>query len=904
MKNLFIKEYKKNTIFDDQIKKIIEESLRIFDDISLKNDINREQIALGHYLLDIMLEHKLFKITYMISAKDPNTKYIEPENDILNFIFKTKWYEKPMLSENQITLEYKMKEENFNILLNNMSKNVHENPRINLEFQPKSYVRKKRLYTKLSINRDYLAIFLATINDGLTEDEILSLYNIEPIKIQKLRELNNSMVNKVITSLLCEAQNFSRVLTPSKIQEDLTSELKMIEEAISNKQADRKTQNDISLKNDVFIENNSSNDVTYNVWDIENLRNEFNSFLPYKTHIKDLINKIASRKYQLVELIIQSIDYSIYKYFIHTSYYDSRGRTYLAAKTLNILSNPLAKMLVSIYDVNEGNYPSHKCLKIIKSCLTFNQTKDKIIPKIEEDIIDEHIEKIYMYINSYLNLKSEDLKKLIKNQSFIGNQRKLLNYIKPIIKKYKKLFYVHSLIVYEQFRYWDLHDKTIINYIQKDASSSGFQVMAAFFRDPQLAQISNLIGKENYDLYTKSSLYCYDLYKKTYEFAMRALKWFGLDAMNFINESELKIDFCNYKLEDYDLLKLMPQKNMSYIIYLIRINFETSVITRKFLESLTHHIKNMMLTQEAFDVSICSFLLPFLPVSDTKLMQNLSEMNNFNGLKPILEFVFCLRLAIRIVYIAERIIQIPHNEPTLWTSKELNKQSVMTRLYGSTSFGRKNTYIKLFSETYMIPQASKWSLHELASFIDIGNSEFLAKNTNLSTLDDFADEICSDKKIIIKNRNFKITLEPKITHDFQVSCSSFSKKRASQLVMKKITNVIDERKLRSMFMANLAHSMDSDIMHHFTALCLNINKQLENANSSYRICFERNHDCFILNYAPLLEIIVEEAYLRFCQQDNINNLVGLSNEQISKYTKKSIKEFMSLLDPINPYFIK
>lgn len=74
----------------------------------------------------------------------------------------------------------------------------------------------------------------------------------------------------------------------------------------------------------------------------------------YKPIFITIINKICQRKAMLVDIINQAIEYSLYKYVIHTSYMDARSRTYSAAVTMNIFTNPYAKLFIKLYDENEG----------------------------------------------------------------------------------------------------------------------------------------------------------------------------------------------------------------------------------------------------------------------------------------------------------------------------------------------------------------------------------------------------------------------------------------------------------------------------------------------------------------------------------------------------------------------
>lgn len=200
----------------------------------------------------------------------------------------------------------------------------------------------------------------------------------------------------------------------------------------------------------------------------------------------------------------------------------------------------------------------------------------------------------------------------------------------------------------------------------------------------------------------------------------------------------------------------------------------------------------------------------------------------------------------------------------------------MTKLYVSTSYSRKEKYIGILSGINTIPDHPPfYSNHclELVSFIDRASTRFLNKQKGIVLIDSFLKALSFDKPIILNNRNFKLTLSPKIETHKQISCPAFTSniRRPAQLTIKCATNKLNSDKLKNMFLANLAHFMDSDIMHNFVELVNNINVDLVEEEIVYTLIYERNHDCFILHPAFLIDILVEESYLRFMEYDSMQN---------------------------------
>ena len=875
----FIKEYKKNTIYLNKIKDIILQSKFLDNADTFIHENNVAEVKLGYYLLELLCDYNIVDIgNVKPSTKKLQNYYLEFKKDVLNDLFLRKSHQIPYLNVNQLSITHgNLKNPNNyeQIIKNNLNDIIHENTKINLSILETSYIHENKLYTKLSVDLNYLSLFLNMLNDGLNEDEYLSLYDIDLNQIQHLRSLPSYLKN-ILEIVLAEASNFENIITPTQLK-------KYIDEKAHTSKKVLFTHINLSCyKNDKELLERDYN-LSNLIWD------------EYKDNIYTISNKICSRKLQLIAVLIECIENCIFKYFINTTFMDSRGRAYLSAAASNILTNPVAKMIIKLYDDNEGSEPSLEDFHIMKKIFKFEQTKQKMASLIQtSDHTKKNILCIFDYINTYLNMDANELKMLIRDPEYDDNSL-LLSSIKSKIKKMKKLFYVHSLIIYERLRYKKEHDNTIFNYIQKDASSSGFQVMSAFFRDPKLATLSNLIGKEDYNIYLKGTEACYNNYLDVLNFTQEHLKIF--ESSDFLTY-EQDISFTAYTTNDFTL----AGNNITLLLkMLITVDFDHSSISRSLLHKLACEvIKN----QEIINIKQCEKFLEYLSEANKNLIYNFSTLMEFKNLKNILEYLFVLRFAVRLVIIAEQIIKIPHEKPSLWFDRDLTKNHIMTTLYRSTTYGRKDAYIKLIREKYLLSKQASYVILEFASFLEKCTSFFLTAEANIDFFYAFTDEICT-RPVTITNRNFRVTLNPKITTDEQIPCSSFSgKKRPPQLVIKKMTSQFDQDRMKTMFLANLAHMLDSDLMHHFTEICLEINFYLNEAKSKYRIIFERNHDCFILNYGPLLSIFVEEAYLRFCSQNNINYVENISPEIVKKYVRLSVKDFMEQINPINPYFIK
>lgn len=868
LKDVFMKEYDKNTIYIEEVKNTIK--LADFETSKLdnRNNVNKFFTTFGTYVIMMFIpsDNQAFT-TKTVTVYDPTEKkhrhydIISPIQEVIDDALLNKPAPKHFLTEEQLYIthtetQHKTNEDEYrDLVADNVSKLIHENPRITLALEESCYMRYEKIYTKLSIDVNYLSTFLNLLDEGLSETYILYLFDIDTKLIAKLGH-NNKPLQILFQIIKDAAINFKNDLTATNLQKRIDAKIRLL-----------------------IRDNNSTTK---------------QSLANIKEVLYDMINKLCYRKQQLISLISDSILYSLFKYFIAVTYIDSRGRSYLEAFSLNILTNPQAKLFVNLYDPNEGANPNKRELNIIKSSLNFKQTQDKIEAIINENLVESaNISNIQEYICTYLNIESVNFKSLVENDHYMNN-RLLLNHLATIIKKPKKLYYVHKLICYEQLRFRNIHDTIICNYIQKDASSSGFQVMATFFGDESLARIGNLIGKKDFNVYLKATNYCGKIYSEFNTLAEDALSLFN--AEDLLDDTTLTLSLQAYTQDYYNANIKSSATKKKYLKTLVNINLIISSISHEILQKLEEIIEHC-------DIPDCEHLLQYLPSSHKTLIDDLVNLTLFKNSRKILSYLLCIKYGIRLKFICEKILMINDSDSYLWNDRTLTKSHVMTTLYRSTPYGRRVTYIKFLKEHFIIKQDTLHEVEEFATFLEQTTSIFLSNTTNIKILYDFADEL-SKNKVIIRNRNFKITIDPKITTEFQVSCSSFYEKRGPQLVLHLITNKSDKKKLKTMLMANIAHYLDSDIMHHFVELCRYINKKSEENGSSYRLAYERNHDCFILNCPILLPILLEEAYLRFCSQDNMNFIRGLSPEIIAKYRKLSVNAFLALVDPINPYFIK
>lgn len=915
LQDLLIKKVDNNTFYNTELKNIILNSpLYKKNRISLLNTFKTEKLKIGYYFVNLLENSGFFERTTSLTN---HALVIKPKANLIDDLILNST-EKPYLTFNQLN-KIDLSHDYKKMIEKNNQDFIHENPRISLSISDNSYLHKKTGMT-LSINTLYLNNFLQRLISKKTDEMIYSFYNINKNITDYLCSLN-PLLATFVKKLLKEGFDFSSYKTALPLIKEFDNNIANLSKIIVILK--NKLEHDLSpimlnskpINWDDYLikgQYDTINQALKNITDVLQIHKQ------YYGNVVELINRICSRKSQLILLINNAIEYSFFKYFIVTTYLDSRGRRYDNASYLSIFLNPNSKMFVSMYDHNLGKTLSLEELRIIKDSLDFPQTKEKVAALIDKglDFFEaENNKELYLYILSYLKCDISFLTKLIEDDHyFIDNNDNALNVIVNNIKKNKKIYYVHSLIYFEQLRFRNKHHKHLLNYYQKDASTSGYQIMTGVLKDVHMGKIANLIGNENYDIYQKTLREgCYSDFCKLKSFVSSTLDWFNISDFMFNIPSETCLKKQNLDFNDLSSIK-KTENFKEYFKYWILLDLHKAIITSDFLINFIEFMETneFSLNKSNYDlINNCNYewLLDYLSLNEKDVLKKLQKLVKFQA-KPIynkiLEFLFCIRYALTIIITVDKHLKITDQESSIWSDRDFVKINVMTTLYMSTAYGRRESYSKILRETYLLTKNALLELQDFISFLEKSATRFLIKEANTNIFNEFANDICQESitaniPIILINRNLKMTIDPKIVINKQVPCSSFSNVRAPQLVLKYVTNERDYKKLKSMVLANVAHFHDADIMHKYYEKCLNINDKF---NTRFILIFGANHDCFLSNIPKLLTIILEDSYLSFLSQNNLKTFKNMSETFYEKYKGMDPEEFLKHLNPINPNFVK
>jgi hypothetical protein len=765
----------------------------------------------------------------------------------------------------------------------------------------KSYLQyKENLTTKFVIDKDYLLSFLTLLKYHMLEKtkDIASNLNFEA-KIKKHE--NIFLLYQIpIDTLLIFYKKYKIIPHVKRI-------FKNILNSILN----------YNLEDYILIRNYKNNleilnqNEFYKLSNIERLK--INSF------INELFNKIFSYKMFMKNLIKECILYCNFRYFTVDCFIDSRGRCYYNGFYLNPQSYPITKAFVKLYNptVIKNQEYSSIILPILKNFI-INETYKNVLDKYfysYEIYLKEQYKLKEQYLNSLLNINVNIEKDIIQKYKNIENSFELsyeiLNFIKPHIKKIKKLYVVYSMFIRILF-----FRKDIQNYFELDATASGLQMTAILFQNRDLAVLCNLANNTNIKE---------DIYDQCSSFLIK-----NLDLLkNLLYKIFAEIP--NKKYVKKELLKYYDK----YLYNKIHINFLLIKVETLLgpLENL-YEIKNYL---EDF------FHEHFWIVRDHK---NLETKNK----KKLL----CYLILLRALKMNE--LRIEFNWLDSWIkSRDFCKKAIMTYGYNATPYRRKqewlttllklNNYekrtdlffITIISEnlfnfiTNTRLKPSKW-LRELGVMI----KQYLQKNIVKKELSD-----CYNLHITFENKFLKMKIHcPKLTtkrinikglesiriHQLSLKLPKFIKKTFLVKDEKRIIRLIKEENyslIARKFTPNFIHSMDAFVVHIFKEKLLNISRKLSSHN--IMINHMTNHDNFSLTLEPFLKLILMDCYdilyhydyihtlnkvdffsdiLKYKTSLNIENNNNLLPGNFFKNNKNIIYYKPSTLDLMNTLFVK
>lgn len=845
------KAYEENAL-SDKLASYVKSHFTLKYFLFLERVVLKQQLILGDLVIKSFCRYNLCEVKLIQGSsgerKAQQTYVINFSQEFREFLTKTMNVLRPILCRANVAyLQQEKLPIGLRIVAQNYNDFIHKNKTLSLKINEGSYLARHRPEVYLSIDQNYLMSFLQYKErlDSKEKDfknfaiysDWFAMFNVDIEDIEHLYKQSIKENNKEMQSLIEEIILYGLDLERS----DYT-------------------------KIEVRIPRNA-------------------------VQLRGYWNKIVSSKRFLKGLLEEAVLYSIYRYFLGSSFIDTRGRLYLQGFFLNILNYPLARAFVKLYEPNK-NVDYSLIQEAVVKHLTDERSKDKIRSMSEEVFLQQLDQDKLTYIRKYL--KPEYVRDIdIVNSSVddiankAGTDRLLyldasfeetLELLRPRIKQKKKLFYVQSLIMLRKNP-----QPEIANYYELDANASGLQMTSILLNSKQLAQVCNLYKYEDnpkiIDLYTIAG----QEFSQNLEEMQESIRTFGriFNIRLLFKENPKQII-----LNDETYATILGQPLDDQFKAFINTNISKSYNTDKLL----YHLWNKMGTVFTSN----------RPLIDATGYKNLSwimsphytDIPTYTILQQVnpqfLQYLFTIASGIRFLIHVYQCPWIVKNN-TLY-DRDLFKKAVMTYGYNSTSYGRINSF-ELYFKTKIPRNVSnntktRYSLKKIADVTELFfhkiTQEYLKPCENLK---DISVLLSREKKpIYIRNEFCNITFKPYKMKSTAIQLPTRNKKRGTQLKIQQRTDEIDMRRVRSAFAPNLIHTMDAFIVHLFRKLMYLINKTLKHHNILINGC--TNHDTFILLLTPYLQTIIEDCYYSVIRNNYINNISTADNKVMPLIKKK------------------
>lgn len=799
-------------------------------------------IQLGAVIINLYEAAKIIVEKKTVEITLPKGKYrtqviIVFDDDIIQHLTDFMGISRPyLIIENAKHLaENRHKDMIFNLAYEDKHTLVHSNFDMELTLKKDCYLNKKSLYSKVCIDTHYLSYFLSFVDSVVTNNESIEIFmSLYDISISKL------------TSLVSE-------------------------------------QKDLDILTSIFDFAKDLNTVSSG-----NIKERINkSTIGVKQLLTDTLNKVTSYKIYIIGLLKDSVLYADFKYFINSYFIDTRGRVYNNSVYLNNQTFLNAKMFVKFYrnehyEINLYKYYG-KIKNIIADKLLFKEQKQKILDISYEEYLIQDKQLRYAYIYSFFDtnkMSHERLQQLY--YSDVLNSSETLELLYNCLKKKKKLFIVHSLLLLERFP-----QANIENYYEIDATCSGLQMVSILLNSKSLAQLCNLIGHDQIDVYMLATT--------KFQIELANMKTF-MDKFILYHQIEDPTVFNSVSGIHVDKDKFISYTNPTdRLIAFLQMDILNSTYGTNLINTITDDINN------------AGFIIPSYKelvwlLSD----QDLKFQKNNNKETKIYQCLMTLKKVVKVLSIVSEQWIIESN---LLHSRDLFKKAIMTYFYNATSYGRKDDFEKFFfsGNVYIMKTIKNiLSIKYLSTILDHYFIHFMVTEVNDSSLMKQLSKIISKqtKPIYISNKFFDIRFAPMKETIRIIQIASYNKQRGHQITVRERSDELNSKAIRTSFTPNMIHSMDASIAHMFIERMVHIHKDLfKKVEEYFEINFQLNHDTFCSVLRVYLKIILEDCYRELLQSNYINFLDDLESNILEKVKSLVYKDKLDLTN-INPHFMK
>ena len=884
-----------NNLKDLTICNLLETLLKTKKDVT--NELQQYKLQIGAPIVDLLIKNEVFK---KVTSKKDFYKKGKQQNRLiisqmlLEHLTEFHYVNKPYLTESNLEyIEANKSDILYAIIASNSDQFERHHHQINLTIKEKSYLTDYKPHTKFSVDKMYFNYIL----DFITY-------------IKEFNYDNNNM----------DPQNYQTYLSAflSMYDIDFLSLLNLINKKYENEEYKLKiiqTQLGRICTWSMDMDKINSNEL------LEEFKKEINH--TFSKTFQKLLNKVMQHKIIIMGAIKECYIYSNFKYFINPSFIDSRGRLYNASIFTNIQLFPITKSFIKLFQYRPQIYYSKiqfedlKCA--VKETLITSKYKEQIMTLDYNTYQYKEKQLLLVYIYTYFNKNLISYEQLCSTIENTYDKENLLSFIISNIKIHKKILYVHSWILQYQMQQNNTYNgylKYLSTYYELDASASGLQMLSILFNDELMARMSNLIGEEQQDIYTQACTHFKSNLQNAFDISSVIISRMSVKSslkknsivLNIIDNTLLEKSFSD-KISTFMQLNLKKTaKNMA-----VKSFMQELILDIRKQDDLFNLLLNLNIPDWLQQDNENAFIKRHAKVIN-KVTMNIKDIQNQNKEKIKQDNKIIIQENVKVIKSLLFIKEMLYIEQTLvekhpWIQQKLIfdqrdffKNAIMTYFYNSTSFRRKENFMKFFEEyseedlsfdsniIHLVAFVEKWFVHYIKQrFVANKKMNDLSKSLSLC-----------NKNIIISNKHFYIVIDPSTITKKKIQTTSSVSKRGSQLTLIQKSNKKDPKIICQKFSPNMIHSMDAMITHNFIERCININKKL-----SIKIAFTTNHDNFYISCPLILRITLKDCYQELIDSEYLYTLKDNNSETFSIENFITNKEKIAdLFKEFNDFFVK
>jgi hypothetical protein len=613
-----------------------------------------------------------------------------------------------------------------------------------------------------------------------------------------------------------------------------------------------------------------------------------------RKQLKKYYDRIVGIKIYLYGLLNEVNLYKDFNYFYIPQYISYTGRIFSACYYLQLQGNKLAQGFI-VYrvtnskNINEENYNAIQ--RAVKEVITSNTEQRKIEGISYNNYVQRTQELTATYMKSFFNDNPEihDYLTLNSDNAKFSMSKTVSLFIRNI-KKNK-----HTLIALNFYFNLINVNHHIATIIQKDATTSVYQMISILFKDKQLAKLTNLIGTDYIKIYNK---YLEDLelsfqviqqksalYRLLEISNNKVIHDFIKHCDNIINIELPKEESRHMFLDNIKEIKLMLKKKM--------------VALYKFI--LTHKLTIYPLIIK--NTSKVSWILPGAYNLYKKVLTEGKSKNMTTVIKYVHELVYTLVIIKGWKLWSNSIEKNPfiiHLD--LLEDKDIVKQLLMTYAYGA---GEKTRITKIaeaiISKAHqngvikIQENALLYTATIISNYFEPWKNMYLRSARTLKRLSSKLNKAI--EPIYMETPYVRWVLAPYILTKIEVPTKTLFGFRTHKLTLRVYDvkeDKIDGNELAKRFGAVYVHAADAYIVHRYIDKSIELRRKLKKLGVN--LSWYNNHDCFGYNIAlsVFLEYIVRDSYLDLY---NIDYLATLDKN----IDNKTVKEFIATIaeKPLN-----